>query len=302
MTVPFKIDLENGIHVADVVAWELEKVLIHPEDLVNLGKEKGVPDEIMPEAPTSETTYRRVTRTPVPDGWLLRPVKRTGAPLIWGIVRETRDSETEKVIHRQVGTFRYDRDLEVAEFTVEAGDEDAKIARGIGSSLVAKWQSEQGCHVTEDITSWLTNVIKNRWKGFAMRRHGGAYVVLSQFAPEVRAVRDLIESIPNTTLAEVNILPQVNVDDTIVTMKRQARHSVEVQLAEMKRAVESFDTTTRDSTLRKRLAEYKDLQSRLDLYRGSLEIMTEDIEEALGTLQGKVGDLLGMGDELDLGE
>ena len=77
-------------------------------------------------------------------------------------------------------------------------------------------------------------------------------------------------------------------------MKRQARHSVEIKLAEMKREVDGFDpNTVRPSTLRKRLEEYKDLRSRLDLYESSLSMMTEDIKAATTDLERRVAEMIG---------
>ena len=297
MNAEFKVDLSNGKHVADVVTWELEKVAVDPAALEALAVECGVDPDILPKAPDAETSYRRAVHTPVPDGWLMRPIKRAGGDLLWGLVRETRDGD--RVRHRQAGVLKFDRELELATLDIDAADPEVDAARAVGATLLTRWREQVGRLVTEDITSWLTDTITARWQGFPLRRSGGVYVVLAAHAREVRAVRAMVEAIPATS-AHVNLLPQVGVDDTLVAMKREARHSIEVQVRDMAAEVEAFDeTTTRASTLARRLEAYRTLRSKLDLYEGSLDLLMGDLRGQVATLEQKVAAMLGLDDADD---
>lgn len=289
-----RVDMGNGRHVADVIGWEIEAAHVPGAIMEGLADQYGVDRKLLPKVPDHETTYRRIMRTALSRGWLLRPVQRTGRELLWALVYEQTDTQASRVRHRQVAALRYHKDLDLLDVQVDEDDVVAQEARKQANALAMAYDTDRDHLITDDLTVWLTGLIRGRWQGFSLRRHGGAYVVLAQHADEVRRVKRMVEHLP-AAMHEFNLLPQVDSSDTIEAMRREAQHSLIAELADMRREVDGFDpNTVRASTLAARVDACKEVRAKLALYEGVLGTMQADLAALVGKLEDKVDALLGL--------
>jgi len=251
-----------------------------PAELAPLAVKHGLEEGIIPPyagdracigraiQQTSSGLYR--------EGFLLRPIKRNGGEVLYGIVREKRDEATEHLDHNHEATVRWGAEPNPA---VVQGDHP------IAMRVADAYRSMRSMIVAEDWSAAITQFLESKG-AVGVRGDGRVYWCPPQRIEDVRRLQAFLQEVGiDLILCELEIETRSVVQDVVA-------ESLEEQLDKFQAEVHEFDGTQKPSTYTRRLEEYKTLRERAILYKSALGIGVERTELVLAELETKVNTML----------
>lgn len=208
------------------------------------------------------------------QGLLLRPIRRTGTEISFGIVRERRSETAE----------RLDHDFEdVVGWTSEPNPALVRGDHPVAVQVAQVYRELRGKVTAED---WSRSISAHLELLAAARLRAGVFWV------------------PPTSVEMLSqlgaLLGEVGIDLVVCEVEAQAREvvrraavaSLDEQLADLQQEVDGFDGTQRPSTYARRLEEFRRLRERALVYKAALGLGVEQAEAALQRLEDKVAEML----------
>ncbi len=248
----------------------------NPESLVAIAERHGYPTSIIPEyAGDRAAVGRAIQKTSAglyKEGFLLRPIKRNAEEVVYGIVSETKDEQSEKVDHEHLATVTW------------KSEPDAGAIQGdhpIAQRIAGTYQNLRGMIVSEDWSSTIVQFLETNHAA-KVREDGRVYFVPPQKLETVKKFSEF--------LAEVGIdLVLAEIEPEVATVvKGVANDSIAEQLERLQAEVEQFDGKQKPSTYARRLEEYKRLRERATLYQEALGVGVGKTRSVLAELEQKV--------------
>ncbi|MDD5310037.1 MAG: hypothetical protein PHU25_22195 [Deltaproteobacteria bacterium] len=251
----------------------------NPEDVLPLAIKHGFSPEVVPPyAGDRAAIGRAITKTDTKiagDTYLLRPIRRTGSEVIYGIVRENKTGD-DHLDHNHEATVSWKAEPDPA---VIEGDHT------IANRVRLNYCDLRGKLVSDDWTMTCTKELE-RLGAVPFREDGRVYWCPPQSLDSVRRLQRF--------LAEVGVIvvvAEVEAENTGVVTEIVSE-SVADQLHALALEVEAFDGTQKPGTYARRLEEYQHLRERAILYRDALGVGVERTVEVLNELERKVSEML----------
>ena len=252
----------------------------HPDTLVPLAARHGIDPGFIPAYSGDRAAVSRaICQTSSGlhrEGLLLRPIKRSSTEVVYGIVREQRDEQAERLAHEFEATVAW------------LAEPDASLVHGghpVAQRVAEAYRELRGKIVADDWSATVTEYLE-RHDAARIRGDGRVYWVPPQRLAEVRRFGDL--------LAEVGIdlvLCEIEAEARAV-VENVAQGSLDDQLERLQAEAAAFDGTQKPSTYARRLGEYQRQRERAVLYRDALGVGVERAEQVLTLLEQKVAAML----------
>jgi len=252
----------------------------HPDTLVPLAARHGIDPGFIPAyAGDRAAVSRAICQTSSGlhrEGLLLRPIKRTSTEVVYGIVREQRDEQAERLDHEFEATVAW------------LAEPDASLVLGghpVAQRVAEAYRELRGKIVADDWSATVTDYLE-RHDAARIRGDGRVSWVPPQRLAEVRRFSAL--------LAEVGIdlvLCEIEAEARAV-VENVAQVSLDDQLERLQAEAAAFDGTQKPSTYARRLGEYQRLRERAVLYRDALGVGVDRAEQVLSLLEQKVAAML----------
>jgi hypothetical protein len=251
-----------------------------PEDLQPLAARHHIDPAFIPEYAGDRTAIgRAITQASSGlhrEGFLLRPIKRTNAEVVYGIVREQRDEADQRVDHDFEATVAW------------SSEPDPSVVRGehpVAQRVADAYGELRGKITAEDWSSVIVAYLEAH-DAARVRGDGRVYWVPPQRLDDVRRF--------GAFLAEVGIdLVLCEIESESHTVVEQvAAESLDEQLDRLQQEAEQFDGTQKPSTYARRLDEYQRLRERALLYRSALGVGVDRATQVLNELEHKVSTML----------
>lgn len=251
-----------------------------PEELHPLARQHGIDPQFVPEYAGDRVAIGRALTQASSglgrEGFLLRPIKRTAAEVVYGIVREQRDEADERLEHEFEATVAW-----AAEPNPETVKGDHQIAQRVRDAY-----RDLRCKVVADDWSASITAYLESHDAAPVRGDGRVYWIPPQRLAEVRTF--------GAFLADVGIdlvLCEIEAESHTV-VQAVAQESLADQLQTLQAEAAAFDGTQKPSTYTRRLEEYQRLRERAVLYRDALGVGFEQAQSVLVDLEKKVTAML----------
>jgi len=251
-----------------------------PETLLNLAQNHGIDEVFIPQyAGDRQALTRAIIRTQSGlsrKGFLLRPIKRTSTEVIYGIVREEKNEQDQKLEHDFEATVSW---------KVEPDPEKIEGDHPVASRVAQEYQVLRGKIVADDWSAAITTFLEGH-DAARVRNDGRVYWIPPQRIEEVRRLGMLLQDV-GIDLILCELEPEVH---TVV--QDVAQISIDDELERLQAEARVFDGTQRPSTYLRRLEEYQGLRERAILYRDALGLGVDKASEVLLALEQKVQAML----------
>ena len=252
----------------------------NPDELLPLAAQHNLPHDIIPKYVGDRATVgRAITQTSSGlhrEGFLLRPVKRSSGEVVYGIIRENRDDDSQKLKHKHEATVSW---------SVEP---DSSVVQGehqVAKRVAEAYQQLRGKIVAEDWSASITTYLEQH-DAARVRGDGRVYWIPPQRIDAIRNLGSFLQQVGiDLILCELEPEVQGVVQDV-------ASESIEEQLDKLQQEADSFDGKQRPSTYVRRLEEYQRLKQRAGLYRDALGVGVDKASQVLQGLEEKVGQML----------
>jgi hypothetical protein len=251
-----------------------------PAELTPLVAQYGIDSIYLPQYAGDRVTIGRAISQSSSglhrEGFLLRPIRRTSTEVLYGIVREQKDENAERLDHDFEATVSWS-----AEPNPSIVHGDHAIARRVATA----YDNLRGKITSEDWSSSITSFLETH-DAARVRGDGRVYWIPPQRLADIKKL--------GAFLAEVGIdlvLAEIEAESRTV-VEAVAQDSLDEQLTHLEDEVASFDGTQRPSTYARRLDEYQRLRQRAGLYRDALGLGVQKAEKVLGELEQRVGAML----------
>ncbi len=250
-----------------------------PEEVVPIAERHGIDPSVIPAyAGDRAAVGRAIARTDTKVAgtqYLLRPIKRTGSEVTYGIVREDNN-----------GDDHLDHDHEATVSWKAEPDPDVIFGNHTIANRVRIHYAElRGRLVSDDWTSCI-NAELEKLGACSMRDDGRVAWLPPQSLDAVRRLQAFLSEIGVTL-----IMAEVAAENAGVVTEVVAE-SVEESLVRLEREVSEFSETQKPSMFARRLEEYQNLRQKALLYQAALGIGAEKAEQVLGELERKVEAML----------
>lgn len=270
-----------GPLLGDVVFLRLWNATAPRARLEAIADRHGFPTDLLPAGMTAEQAWQRACRTTKVDGYLIRTIAKTDKSLTWGAVREDIDVAQTDLDYALETRFALLRANEAAVYE----DQQHPVADAVANC----YTSLLGAVTTDQVRTMVRKVCRGRG-GIAI---GTEFFVPGAHATLLRAMQAVVEELGGSQLW---LLPVHDTADSRQTLDRAVRSNLEDDLTAIANEIESFDATTRATTLETRLEQFADLRNKASLYAGILETAHGDLNERINQLQTKVREMIGIRD------
>lgn len=270
-----------GPHLGDVVFLRLWNANAPRVQLEAIADRHGFPKDLLPAGMSAEQAWQRACRSTKVDGYLIRPIAKTDKAITWGAVREDVDAAQTDLDYALETRFAL---LRANEATVYESQ-----AHPVASAVANCYTALLGSVTTDQIRAMVRKVCRSRG-GIAI---GTEFFVPGAHATLLRAMQAVVEELGGSQLW---LLPVHDSTESRQTLDRAMRSSLEDELTAIAKEIDSFDATTRATTLEARLEQFADLRSKATLYAGILETAHEDLNTRINQLQTKVREMIGIRD------
>ncbi len=251
-----------------------------PEELRAMAKAAGFDPGIVPAyAGDRAAIGRAITQTErglQRRGFLLRPLRRTASEVLYAVVRERKDSLTERVDHEQLDLVRW------------TAEPDPAVVQGshiVAQEVAQAYAGLRGKVVAEDWSGSVSGFLEAH-DAARVREDGRVYWVPPQRLADIRKLGELLGQV-GIDLVLCELEPEVR---TIV--HEVVSDSLADQLEQLQAEAEAFDGKEKPSTFTRRLETYQRLRERATLYRDALGVGVENAQAVLASLEAKVQGLL----------
>jgi len=251
-----------------------------PKDLKPLAAKHSIDQGFIPDYAGDRTAFVRATQEAAKGlgrkGFLLRPIKRTQGELLFGIVREEKDAEEERLAHDFEATVSWKAEPDPR--TVYG---DHPVARRVAKA----YDALQGKIVAHDWSNAITANLLHH-DAAPVRGDGRIYWAPPQRIEDIKKFSAFLFEIGiDLVLCEIE-------PESKVVAANVAKESIDDDLKRLEEEVEFFDGTQKPSTYLRRLEEYQRLKNRAVLYKDALGFGVDRAQAVLQELEAKVQAML----------
>lgn len=274
--VSYQVSLHRALR-----AWIAERAAAG--ERAGLGNQNGLVAEDEPGSGAATRSLVRVARTSRSE-WILFAVVQEAVDL--AALDLDYATDLRVLVHKATGRL-----VVTTEATGVVDDQAAAppVARRIADQLRPHWERCQDLHTAGDLGE-LTRAALRDLRAVNVQAGSGWYFVPLAQAPALRHLRDQIDRLPSVNEARpaTLLLGQL---DTAATRKQLAQAAYRDFIAQLGAARQDLATftarpegTVRAATIAARLAAYKELKARAELYASLLGMQQEAVQQALAEL------------------
>jgi hypothetical protein len=251
-----------------------------PADLEPVAVQHGIDAAFIPSYPGDRVAISRAlthaSRGLQNEGFLLRPIRRTSADVVYGIVREQKDESLQRLDHDFEATISWSAEPDPS---IVTGDHD------VASRVREAFNTLRGKIVADDWSASITTYLESH-DAARMRGDGRVYWVPPQRIEDVRKLSAFLATVGiDLILCEIEPEVQTVVQDV-------AQVSIDEELDRLQAEAAEFDGKQKPSTYARRLDDYQRLRNRAVLYRDALGVGVDRAKAVLDELEQKVSAML----------
>jgi hypothetical protein len=274
----------GGSHLGDVVWWGLADARVARSHLESVWAAARLDLASLPEPNSAEKALKTAVKESSVGlaGRLIRLGKEDEYEIVFAVVQEKRHQDGS-VTYQQETRILLNRDTETLRSDVPGHD--------VAKAIELRFSELRHTHTADDIRRAVLKVLDS-CAAVTLREHGGVYWVPSTYADQLRRLQSAVEQIGSS---RAYLLPIHASAEATRTLGEAAKTSIEEELATLKNEVEGFlqAPPDRQSTLVRRLAAFRDLKARAELYRQILNVTVADLDLTVDNLTASVEQLLG---------
>jgi hypothetical protein len=275
----------EGRHLGDLCGWGLHGAQERTK-VLELAEQLGLKDDFVFPRIGANSAYRRAVNKAVRGGkaderqYAAVLVEDTPTKIVHAIVRreivDTAGGELspkDAAFHTDVRVgFDKDgyKDEKDPETLLRLEDEEHQVSKRIKSI----YEELAVVFLPQDIRVAFQRAFE-KWGAMRLLEHGGLWWVPEPAAEKVRAWKEFMLALSNTTV----IIPVFDTDETIQSLREQSKLNLESQLADLLEQLESFtgQSTTRLSTLERRVERFDELRDKIELHARVLGHKQEEL-------------------------
>lgn len=209
---------------------------------------------------------------------LLRAIADNAKHIVYGVVTESVDEANE--------------DLEYAVPARLIFNKETESVHTKGHHPTVQHIKDMYDGYLEDFVSWdvrrmLTRNIAHSMRSIPLRPSGGVYFAPARWLPEVLKHQQIVDQIPGCEMTVIRVAAGENNEHNL---GRNTKVALRGELEAVKAQIEAFKTgkSPRASTLERRVAEFKELKQRAEMYASMLSIQVTDITDGLTECEEQV--------------
>ena len=253
-----------------------------PGEIERLVAQHSLPSSIVPQYAGDRQQVSRaiiaVSSKRSKQGWLLRPIKQGRHDVLYGIIRETKHTESEYLDHIQEERIRW---------SDEGGNgQYVEGKHQIACEVNTAYQALRGRICPGDWTDTLANYLVAECQGFAFREDGRVYWCPESALPSLTPLSAFLEQV-GISLAVCEVEAEAR---TVV--QQAAQESLADKLQMLQDDVAAFDGKQKPSNYKRRIEEIVNLRKRATVYHEALQVGVDQAQAILTQLEDQVQTLL----------
>lgn len=212
------------------------------------------------------------------QGWLIRKISqgKRESRTIYGISRETKNREAERVDHKFDSSLVWD----------ESNPQSIQGNHFLAYELDKQYQALRGKITGEDWSTAIYRYLMNYCDAFSMRSDGVIYWCPPTAKDNLLRFKDFLNQVGiSLFLCEVE-----SQEKTVVNNACQS--SLKDELDRLTEEVQNFSGNEKMSTYESRFTAYSNLRKKAELYKSILGVGLSEVESTLLSLERQVGTLL----------
>ena len=250
-----------------------------PDEIEPLLKRHGIEPSLIPTYAGDRTAFGRAISQAksglAREGYLLRPIKRAGGEVVYGIVREQKDEARGRLDHDFKATVSW---------SLEPDSSHVYGEHPVARRVAEAYRMLRGKITADDWSGAITAHLESN-DAARVRSDGRVYWVPPQRLDSIRRLGAFLEEVGiDLILCELEPEARTIVQDV-------ARSSLDEQLIRLEAEVARFDGKQKPSTYARRLDEYQRLRDRASLYREALGVGVDRAITVLSELERKVTEM-----------
>jgi len=279
----------EGVHLGDLCGWSISGDTLQSE-VREIATRLGIADDLGLPTVSAASAYRRAvidaiksgrgderkfdslklddTETKIVHAIVERSVKTGGSG---ELTSNDADFHTELKVGFDKDGYKNGKDVEL----LLRSEDDTHI---ISRKIRARYDELCVKYLPRDIRVAFQRAFE-KWGAIRLLDHGGLWWVPAPYADKVRSWKEFMSELNNTTV----IIPVFDTEETISSLREQSSLTLEAQLNSMIEDLEAFASasTTRVSTLEKRLDMFEELRNRVELHAKVLGLQQNELLEKL---------------------
>ncbi len=280
---------QSGKHLGDLCGWGLHGT--HEQSYVlGLAEKHGLQGELVFPRIGPNSAYRRAVNGAVRGGkadqrkYAAVLIEDTAEKIVHAIVKQEivdtiggvlspKDAEFHTEVRVGFDKGKYKDGYDAADL-LQLEDDSHQIAQGIKAS----YEDLAVRFLTQDIRVAFQRAFE-QWGSIRLLDHGGLWWVPEPAAERVRAWKEFMSELGNTTV----IIPVFDTEETIKSLREQSQSTLEGQLADLLEQLDGFSAknTTRLSTLEKRVGAFDALREKIELHARVLGFKQQELMSKL---------------------
>lgn len=264
----------EGKHLGDLCGWGLRGDHLQT-DVRALAEEHGIAGDLGLPNLSPASAYRRAVNDAVRSGrnderkFAAVKLEDTELTIVHAIVErgiiqgdsdELTKNEADFHTELKVG---FDKEGYKSNYTTEALLKSVNREHPISKKIEQRYTELCVKYLPGDIRIAFQRAFE-KWGAIRLLEHGGLWWVPQPSAQKVRAWKEFMAKLGNTTI----VIPVFDTQETIESLREQSKSNLESQLAALLEDLESFTgkDNTRLSTLEKRIEMFDDLREKIELH------------------------------------
>lgn len=287
---------ESENNLGSLCWWGTLKAKVKPVDLSTLATNNGLPLSLLPKDPTPSRAFRRAAKAceSLEKGWKVELLTDSATEITYGVLEREINKDEIRAAWNQVARISYFPGTQ----TISSDNRNHDAVKEIESNLV----HFQTYWVTMDITEMVNRVMASvRALPMTISKQNSRFVL----APSIETINALaatLKSIKGCDFMMVNV-PADKISRDSMNRVAETEFTINIDDAEksmvaLKQAIEDArkddngKTGPREATIKKRIAEYQQLQAQIEMYAQVLTFRSDDLINRLGDVQNEMRKLL----------
>jgi len=256
-------------------------------------QQTGIPQAVANAAVDGEDENQKETT-------LIRVINKAGAEhLVFGIVSENVDfnklglsygTQLRILLHKKTGEILCTTD---ADGVISAQNESSQVTR----EIIPYYNEFRHRFFTDDLSK-MVHAIVTSMNAVSLRKEGGVYFVPHAERHQIELAKELIASLPTTTLDKPYLLaiPVINNEGAKADVALAIHHGfldeVKALASDLDRFAQAEPGTVRSETISNRLLQYQYVKEKVGMYATLLSMQQDDIVKGLEALTSKAREIV----------
>lgn len=249
-----------------IVWWRLSGAT-NLEELKDAWLAANLPPGWLPSMPSPSVAANRAVATLKDRRQLIRSLPKGG----WAVVREATSVDGEELEYHTEAKISLDQ---LGRMRVTPANHP------IAAQALEQYAIYQVEITTNDVSSWLSNLVQNRMDGLPLRDSGGIYLVPHFELAQWRAVCKALRAASAHTL---NSVPAMRSDDAVAAILDALSQEASAEFASMQEALDSNELGAK--ALKNRAQATYDIEGKLRRYEAMLGTGLESLHERASQLR-----------------